>query len=130
MAYSAPTAADLKARFPEFASVDDVIVTAALAEAEGRVDASWPNEADFRLGRMLYAAHNLTLSGHGTGADVQFVSGALAGVRRYRSGSLEVERTGLAGAQSGVVIGDLNSTSYGTQFSRLVRLLFPPILVV
>ena len=31
MAYTAPTAADLKARFPAFAAVDDAVVNAALA---------------------------------------------------------------------------------------------------
>ena len=108
MAYTAPTAADLKARFPAFAAVDDAVVDAALAEAGQRVDEGWL-EADFATARLLYAAHVLTMDGQGASTET-----GMAGVKRIKVGPLELERDP----------GGLTATSYGARFAELERLNF------
>lgn len=128
MAWTAPTAADLKARFPVFVAVDDVVVDGALAEAALQVDESWVSEADFRLGRMLYAAHVLTTDGLGTGPEAVAAAQGTLGISRMRSGTFEIQR---ATAASGTAAsGELGTTSYGRRFSDLARLNHPAVLVV
>jgi len=110
MAYTAPSAADLKARFPAFSAVDDTVVDSALGEAARKVDETW-TEADFAQARMYYAAHVMTLDGLGTSREAK-----LLGFKRIKVGSLELERGG-----DGSVAGDLASTTYGKRFLDLVR---------
>jgi hypothetical protein len=121
MAYTAPTASDLRTRFPAFAAIGDVPVTAALAEAETRVDASWP-DALRTAGALYYAAHILTLDGLGTSTEAQ-----LAGFRRLRIGSLELESASAGAAAADLLL----QTSYGRRFADLARgVSGPGILVV
>jgi hypothetical protein len=120
VAFVAPTEADFKARFPVFAAVDSAAVIGALAEAAARVDDSWPSETRF-IATMLYAAHVLVLDSQGTSTEAQ-----LAGFKRLKIGSLELERSASAAAQ----FGDLGSTSYGQRFLALMRQAFPAVLVI
>jgi hypothetical protein len=114
MAYTAPTAAELKAKFPAFAAVDDTVVNAALSDAARMVDESWL-EGDFKNGRMLYAAHTMTLDGHGTGSDLAGYQ--MAGLKSIQSGSLSATfDNGAAGGGS-----SLATTSYGRRFLELLR---------
>lgn len=109
MAYTAPTAADLIARFPTFAAVAESAVTGALSEAASRVGSTW-DEADWRMGQMLYAAHVLTTDGLGASTEVQ-----LAGFRRIKVGSLELERSVSASAGGSI----LSTTSFGQRYLSL-----------
>lgn len=123
MAWTPPTPADLKVRFPAFASVPDPTIQAALDEATPQVDETWVSEQDFRLGRLLLAAHILTLDSHGDS------SGDAAGFRRLRSGSLEIEpasQVDLGYADAGV----LGSTAYGRRFLDLRRRNIPAVVAV
>jgi hypothetical protein len=120
MAYVVPNAAAFKLRFPTFAAVADATITAALAEGAGRVDSTW-READYAPAIMLYAAHVLVMDGHGASNEVM-----LAGFKRVKVGSLELERSDGRSASAGT----LGSTSYGTRFTELVRLNFSGPLVV
>lgn len=120
MAWTAPTAADLKARFPAFAAVGDVAVAAALAEAETRVDGSWPDGLR-TAGALYYAAHVLTLDGLGDTTEADLV-----GVRSFRSGALSIEMAASGSASDGA----LGATSYGRRYLDLVRQRGPAILVV
>jgi hypothetical protein len=113
MSYTAPTAADLKARFPAFSTVDDGVVTSALADAARKVDETWA-EGDFAMARMLYAAHVMTLDGLGTSREAK-----LLGFKRIKVGTLELER-----GADGSVGGGLSSTTYGMRFAELARLNF------
>lgn len=117
-----PTPADLKARFPGFATVADAIVQAALDEAALQVGAGWASAADIRLGRLLLAAHVLTLDGQGSGAEA--AAAASGGFRRMRSGALELERAADAGP------GAPDSTGYGRRFLDLMRRNVPAVTVV
>lgn len=122
MAYTAPTAADLKARFPAFAAVDDAVIDGALTEAVRRVDETWPEE-DFATGRLLYAAHVLAMDGHGAGVEAEAMAEGAGLYKRRKAGGSEIEfADGVAG--SGAVSGELGSTSYGRRFKALARALF------
>lgn len=68
MPYTAPTAADLKARYPAFAAVADVTVTAVLADALLDVGETWIE--DHRAPAMLaLAAHWLQSQGANASAE-------------------------------------------------------------
>lgn len=114
MSYTAPTAADLKARFPAFAAVDDAIITSALTDAARRVDETW-TEGDFAMARMLLACHSLAIDGFGASREIQTM-----GFRRIKVGPLDLERFG-----SDQQAGAIGSTSYGQRFQDLARLNFP-----
>jgi hypothetical protein len=113
VAYTPPTTSDLKARFPAFASVDASIIDTVLAEAVNAADDSWVNETDFRMGRMLYAAHVLTLDGFGMGAEADQARAGLLGFTTVKSGTLEVQRP--AGK------GGMSSTVYGSRYMEILK---------
>lgn len=115
MTYTAPTASDLIARFPAFAAVSTDVIATALVEAACASDDSWVNESDFRLARMLHAAHALTLDGHGTGAEAKAASAGTLGFSRIKSGELEFQR------DTGSNAGSLSATTYGKRYLELLR---------
>jgi hypothetical protein len=129
MAYAPPTASDLKARFPAFASVADDVVTAALGEAARLVDESW-TEGDFANARMLYACHILLMDGHGTGGEADMLVDMPAGYKRTKAGGSEIERFGSATAGGTTDPLDLQSTSYGRRFASLMRRNISTVFVV
>lgn len=130
MPYVAPTVAELKARYSEFALVPDEKLQLALDDAALRVDTTW-READFKPAQLLYAAHKLTLQGLGTGREAKFAALSAAGISQIKisSLSLSMAKEG-AYARQPTRSGELESTSYGVMFRELVRLNFPAILVV
>lgn len=130
MAWTAPTPGDLKARFPAFAAVADPAIQGALDEAALQVDETWVSEADFRLGRMLLAAHILTLDGLGTGAEAAAAAGGAAGFKRMKSGNLELEQFDTHGTVPGAGDGVLGTTSYGRRFLDLLRRNIPAVAIV
>ena len=122
MPYTPPTAAEFVARFPAFSGVETDVVDTALTEAASHADDTWLLEADFRLARMLMAAHVLSTDGHGTSIEAEL---ARAGqFTLYRSGSLTLERRGEAAA------GWLDQTSYGRRYLALRRRSVPAVAVV
>lgn len=127
MAYTAPTEPEFIARFPRFAAVDIAVVESAMTEAAARVGENWI-EGDFAMARMLYAAHVLTLDGHGSGAESAAAAQGALGFRRMKSGNLELERfSTLSGGSTEADL--LDSTSYGRRFRQLLRRSFPGVAV-
>lgn len=115
MAFTAPSSSDLTARFPRFAAVPGASIDVYLTDAERLVDESWM-EGDFAMGRMLYAAHLMTLEGLGTGAESEQALAGASGFKVMKSGALTLERFDRKdGATS------LDSTSYGVRFKGLQR---------
>lgn len=126
MAFTIPTAADLKARFPVFAAVADPTITSAIVEAQTRIDASWTDE-DGPLAIMLYAAHVMTLDGLGAGAEAEMAKAGALGFQTMRSGALTLERKAdAAGADRSI----LNETMYGRRFLALLKVNQPAVAVV
>lgn len=112
MAFTDPSAADLKLAFPAFAAVDDNTIVYWLDRAARVVDHDWP-EDDGPHARMLLTAHHLVLQGLGTGAEAEVFASGAAGFTRLKSGELWLERE--AGK------GGYGDTSYGRQFEALLR---------
>ena len=114
-------AADVKSRFPEFADVDDDVVTAAIAEAQRNVDDTWL-EDDRDPAVTFLTAHKLTIGGLGTNAG------------NAGSGVVVSEKLGDASvtyAQGGDArSSEIRSTYYGREYDRLLRLNHPGILTV
>ena len=122
MSYTEPTTADLKAKFTVFSAVSDDDLQAALDDAALMVDDTWASQADFTTGRLLLAAHYLTLAGLGTSNEAQF-----GGFKRLKIGSLELERAATSDQEAA---GKLGSTMYGQRFVGLLERNRPGPLVV
>lgn len=127
MAYDAPTAADLKLRHPAFAGVADAVVNDALDQAAGRVGTNWP-ETDFATARILYAAHVMTLDGHGAGTEATQNAKGLGGFQTVRSGSLMLQQFDRSEADERM--GEYGSTSYGRRFWHLMARCFAGPVVI
>jgi hypothetical protein len=117
MAYTVPTAADLKAAFPPFAAVADETIEYWITRAGRTVDESWP-EDDYTFAMMLLAAHLMTEQGYGTGAEASAAAAGASGFSRMKSGSLELQRDKDSGSGSSSIYG---TTAYGRQFYALLR---------
>ena len=115
MAYTQATAADLKAKFPRFAAIDNATVESWLTDARRSVDASWLDD-DRANGEMLLAAHYMTLEGLGTGTEAMVASKGLGDFKTVRSGGFSLERSDSAGSAQA---GSLRSTTYGRRFLEL-----------
>ena len=130
MAYTAPTAADLKARFPEFAAVSDTLINLILEEASAQVGETWL-ERDRKPAPLYLAAHLLTMEGE-PGRSASGQGSATTGpVRRRKVGDVETEFAGFGRADAnGRTDAGYEMTAYGRQFLRLLRLNFPAVAVV
>lgn len=110
MAYTAPTSATLKARYPAFAAVADVTVDYWLSEAAEDC-ASWPDSLRAR-GEMALAAHRM--------AELGIITGAVpAGVTSFKSGTFSATVSDGIASRTGY-----DATVYGREFRQLARNLF------
>jgi len=125
MPYSTPTASQLKARYPEFATVDDTVVDGAITDALGSVSESW-REEDYQPAVMLLACHFMTMEGRGSAPAAQIAS-VSAGVSRIKSGDLDVTLSDKSAANANN--DPLLTTIYGTRFADMRRRNFPPLLI-
>lgn len=118
MAYDAPTAAYLKARYPAFADVDDALIDVYVTDAvSSAVDASW-REVDYQPAAAAFAAHRL--ASLGIGAHGQAADFARQGVANFRSGNFQV---GFSADRAGAIArGELDATPYGQEYARLLRI--------
>lgn len=107
MAYTAPTSATLKARYPAFGAVADATVDYWLAEA-AQDCAKWSDDIRARA-EMMLAAHRLAEQGLGAGA-------VAAGVTSFRSGSFSASVSDAQASRTG-----FEATIYGREFSALAR---------
>jgi hypothetical protein len=130
MVYSPPTAADLKARFPEFVPVGDSLINLLLAEAGAQVGETWVKR-DRKPATLYLAAHLLTMEGEPGRTATGQSSAASGPVRRRKVGDVEMEfaTPGATGRFAQASIG-LDGSVYGQQFMRLQRLNFPGVAVV
>lgn len=125
MSFVQPVAADLIARFPTFSAVSVTTIGAALSEAALRVDTTW-TAGDYPMGVMLYAAHLMTLDGLGTGAEAALGAAGALGFSTFRSGSLSLDRRGVAGSDGGSLLAE---TTYGRRFLALLRVNQPAVFI-
>lgn len=110
MAITAPTAAEFKARFPEFASQDDTYLDTILAEATLQVGEDW-DTVDQKNGMLYAAAHMISsASDQIAGGGIKSISIAGAIAIAYRDNPLA------ANSKS-----ELARTEYGIQYQRILK---------
>lgn len=131
MAWTPPTVSTFKARFPEFASVEDATIEVVLAEAIGTVGEDWI-ERDRTPGVLYLTAHLLAVQGVGvsvgTGSGGAAVTGA---IKSMSVGDVSLSFGGVAGSPStGGALDIYRSTVYGQQYLSLLRRNFPAVAVV
>lgn len=110
MAYTPATSADLKARYPAFATVLNATIDVWLAEAATDC-AAFPDSTRARA-EMALAAHNM--------ASLGIVSGAVpAGVTSFKSGTFSATVSDGAASRTG-----LYATIYGREYLGYRRTAF------
>lgn len=117
MAYTVPTAADLKARYPAFAAIPDDTIDIYLTDASTlAVDTSW-SEASYAPAIAAYAAHKMALLGIGSHGEA--AGYARSGVNRIRTGNFEAQLSDTVVSRAAG--GTLNATPYGQAYQALLR---------
>lgn len=116
MAYTEPTPADLKTRYPAFADVADATVQVYLDDTATSVDGSWA-EGDYIPAKTAKAAHEMALAGIGVRSEVD--GWAQAGINRVRSGQLDVSFSDSKSARASG--GTLAATAYGQAYMRILK---------
>ena len=109
MAYTAPTPAALKARYPAFAAVLDATVQYWLTDAERFVDQTW-REGDYAVALMACAAHHMAMGNIGAAGAIP------AGVTNFKSGTFSATLSDKAASATG-----FDATVYGREYRALQR---------
>lgn len=122
------TAADVKARYPEFTGVTDELISAVVAEAANMVDDGW-EVADQKPAIMALAAHLLAMDGWPARLTSSFsVETAGRELIARRVGDVSVQYAQGSGASSGsTFLTSLGTTTYGKRFAQLLKLNAPAI---
>lgn len=130
MAYTVPTSATLKARYPEFKDVPEALIDLFLAEAVSDVGDTWL-EKDRARAQLLLTAHKLTIEGEPERSLTGVGSAGTGQIKRDKVGDAETE---FSGSGAGVVASaqtlGLSDTAYGMEFMRIQRKNFPAVGVV
>jgi len=123
----APTATNMKFKFPAFIPLDDASIEFALEEARvvcGEIgDGNWIDDANQTLGTMYYAAHLLQVSL----MRAQSGSGLVVASESTPELSITYRDPGMPKINEVI---DLTMTEYGVRFMGLVRSNFPAVLTV
>jgi len=117
VAYETPTAAELIARFPAFASVDPATLDVYISDAAtDGVDRSW-SEGRYKLAIVALAAHNMALLGIGDHGQV--AGYARQGLAEIKTGNFSAKLGDATVARASR--GGLDATPYGQQYKLLLR---------
>lgn len=111
MAYTAPTPADLIARYPAFGAVLDATVQLWIDDAARYADATWP-DLDRAAAVMAHAAHKMAELGLGQSA-------VPLGLTSFKSGTFSASVSDKTASATG-----LDATVYGREFKTLRDRLF------
>lgn len=130
-----PTVSDLRARYPEFASVSDPVAVGAIGEASLYVDDGW-DEGMQSPAILALAAHYLSLEGYprrsiAEGGGQWDASSRQMVSRRVGDVTVEYESASSASAGgSGDFTSSLKLTVYGRKFLQYLRVNAPTLTVV
>lgn len=117
MAYTEPTSADLKMRYPAFVAVDDATVAYWLTDSARYVDTSWM-EGDYGPAKIAHAAYEMAKAGVSgfAGGDVAGI--AASGVTDFKSGTFQARFSDEAVKVA--VAGGYASNRYGQDYLDLL----------
>lgn len=131
-----PTAADVKARYPEFTGVNDALITSVIAEASPMVDDEW-HEPDQKPAIMAFTAHLLSMEGYPArallpaGAPLPASAGREIVMRKVGDVTTQYAQTSSGGTSGGSgLMSSLGLTMYGRRFAQLLKLNSPAIGLV
>lgn len=130
-----PTAAEFKARYPEFTRVTDALVMLIAAEALPMVDDGW-ELSDQKPAIMAFTAHLLSLEGYPARAltptaPLPSTAGREVLMRRVGDSTTQYAQSGsAAGGSGGGLLSSLGLTVYGRRFAQLLKLNAPAIGLV
>lgn len=122
-----PTAADLKARYPEFTGVSDATVTIIIGEVSPMVDSGWVSH-DQAPGVLALAAHVLFTEGQLTrpsGGSID-PTGRVVMSRKVGDVAVTYGRNDGGGSKT----SEYATSVYGRHFLRLLRLNAPAAAAV
>ena len=121
MAWTLPTAAEVKAAIAALADVADDDVNASLALAEVEVLGTLPNQVVYTRAVQLYVAHDLTLRGLGTSPEADMA----------QTGSLQSVSDGAVSFSRAQGAGDdpMKLTTYGARYKQLIERYLTPFAV-
>ena len=112
-----PTLETFRARYPEFAGVDDALVTLILGEAAQDISDLWP-DAHRATAIMLAAAHTIAAEG-----GAKRSGGAVAGpITSRKVGDVQTSYGAVAGATGSAA--EEGSTQYGRRLAQMRADLF------
>lgn len=129
MAYTAPTAADFKARFPVFAGLSDAFVDLLLGEAKLAVDDTWLSQGDYTTG-VLYLAAHLAATDKSQATDEGDAGGSGGDIASESWGPMSVSYTKDASSTGDNTASQYSTTEYGRRFLSLLRKNKPAIVAV
>jgi len=130
MAWTPPTLAEFRDRFPQFASWADGQVQGELSEAVGEVSERWL-ERDRTPAVLNLTAHRLSALGSGVSGGAGGTGTPSGAVLKAREvGDVRSEFQYGVGAPGTVVYSDLTTSQYGQRFLELKRRNFAGPLVV
>ncbi len=117
MGYAEPTPADLKARYPAFATVEDATITYWLTDAHRFVDQSWM-QGDYGPALIAHAAYDMVRVGVPgiSGGDLSGFTAA--GVTSFKSGTFQAQFSDEAVKVA--IAGGLDSNIYGLEYCELL----------
>ena len=129
-----PSAAEFKARYPEFTGVSDDLVLLIVAEALPMVDDGW-ELSDQKPALMAFTAHLLSLEGYpARAANSQAPLPAGAGreviMRKVGDVTTQYAQGSSSGGSGGGLTSSLGLTVYGRRFAQLLKLNAPAIGLV
>lgn len=114
MPYTVPTVAEFRERFPAFAAVPDARIQYWL-DHHAPVTTDWI-EGDYQPAILELTAHNLVVNDE---VPRSGEVGAMAGVTRFRSGSMDVSFS--EQAANAALGGGYDATKYGQRFRIYLR---------
>lgn len=126
MTWSSPTAAQLKQRFPEFASLTDEQIQPVLEEAAAEVPEAW-RDVDRTAGVLYLTGHLLASFGAGSSSSGGGGVAVTGAIKSRKVGDVSVEFFGQGALSSGSVFSQYQATAYGRQYLFYIRRNTPPI---
>lgn len=129
MAYVAPTAAEMKARFPVLSALENATIEAFVSEASRQVDESWV-EADYKTAIQYLAAHMMVAEGLVNSDGVAAVVGTTGPVKSESLGDASLTYSDRGGSGLSGDEAELSTTPYGQRFAELRRKNHFPVLIV
>jgi Protein of unknown function (DUF4054) len=133
--YTFPTVDDFRAKFPEFADLDDAYIQILLDDAGRAVDQTW-TEGDYTNAILFLAAHYHELDLMATTASDATAEGVPAGqtITSEHIGPISISYgktgAGTSSGSGGAHASTLDSTVYGQRYQDLLIKNIPAVLVI